>query len=59
MKNPIILEIKAVGLHFETLDPFLFCAHHNDAYPVGNAECGPASSLAGRNIGEDFILKDG
>ena len=59
MKNPIIVAIKAVGLHFETLDPFLFCAHHIDAYPVGNAAFGPAGSLAGRNIGEDFILKDG
>jgi len=59
MKNPIIVDIKQVGLHFETRDPFLFCAHHNDAYPEGNAGCGPEASLAGRNIGEDFTLKDG
>jgi redox-sensitive bicupin YhaK (pirin superfamily) len=42
-----------------TLDPFLFCVHHDDAYPPGNGELGPASSLAGRNIGHDFEGKDG
>jgi quercetin 2,3-dioxygenase len=33
--------------------------HHNDAYPAGNAELGPAASLAGRRIGMDFEGKDG
>jgi redox-sensitive bicupin YhaK (pirin superfamily) len=42
-----------------TFDPFLFCVHHHDRYPAGNAELGPAGSLAGRNIGEDFAGKDG
>jgi quercetin 2,3-dioxygenase len=42
-----------------TVDPFLFCVHHNDAYPKGNAELGPAASLAGRRIGMDFEGKDG
>jgi len=42
-----------------TLDPFLFCVHHDDAYPAGNAELGPAASLAGRRIGMDFEGKDG
>lgn len=37
-----------------TLDPFLFCVHHADAYPRGNANMGPAASLSGRNIGHDF-----
>jgi redox-sensitive bicupin YhaK (pirin superfamily) len=42
-----------------TVDPFLFCVHHDDAYPRGNAELGPAASLAGRRIGMDFEGKDG
>jgi len=44
---------------WKTLDPFLFCVHHDDAYPAGNEELGPAASLAGRNIGQDFAGKDG
>ena len=42
-----------------TLDPFLFCVHHDDAYPAGDEHMGPAASLAGRNIGNDFAGKDG
>ena len=34
-----------------TLDPFLFCVHHHDDYPIGNDQLGPAASLAGREIG--------
>jgi redox-sensitive bicupin YhaK (pirin superfamily) len=41
------------------LDPFLFCVHHDDAYPRGNAQLGPAPSLAGRDLGQDFAGKDG
>ena len=40
-------------------DPFLFCVHHDDAYPAGNAVQGPAVSLAGRDIGQDFAGRDG
>ena len=42
-----------------TLDPFLFCVHHLDHYPAGNAAMGPAASLAGRKIGMDFAGQDG
>ncbi len=42
-----------------TTNPFLFCAHHLDDFPVGNEAMGPAASLRGRNIGQDFTLKDG
>lgn len=45
--------------HWPTLDPFLFCAHHNDAYPAGNDEMGPQASLDGRRIGMDFDNRDG
>jgi hypothetical protein len=54
-----ILQIKPLGFPWETLDPFLFCAYHDDAYPKANAQMGPAASLAGRDIGQDFSRKDG
>jgi redox-sensitive bicupin YhaK (pirin superfamily) len=30
-----------------------------DYFPKGNGEMGPAASLEGRNIGQDFTIKDG
>lgn len=42
-----------------TRDPFLFCVHHDDAYPEGNGQFGPATSLKGRAMGQDFSGKDG
>ncbi|MSP92642.1 MAG: pirin family protein [Myxococcales bacterium] len=42
-----------------TLDPFLFCVHHDDAYPQGNADLGPAASLIDRQMGSDFEGIDG
>ncbi|MEO6293778.1 MAG: pirin family protein, partial [Burkholderiaceae bacterium] len=59
MSTQPILQIKALGFPWETLDPFLFCAYHDDAYPLGNAQMGPVASLAGRDIGQDFSRKDG
>ena len=54
-----IIKIKPLGFTWETSDPFLFCAYHEDLYPKGNKKLGPDASLEGRNIGQDFILKDG
>ncbi|SFC60009.1 hypothetical protein SAMN05216344_12424 [Polaromonas sp. OV174] len=54
-----IVQIKPLGFPWETLDPFLFCVYHDDAYPAANADMGPAASLAGRDIGQDFSRKDG
>jgi quercetin 2,3-dioxygenase len=55
-----ILEQTALGAPpWVTVDPFLFCVHHDDAYPRGNAELGPAAPLTGRRIGMDFEGKDG
>ncbi|WP_108869931.1 pirin family protein [Aquimarina aquimarini] len=54
-----ILKIKPLGFPWETSDPFLFCAYHEDHYPKGNGKLGPDKSLEGRNIGQDFTLKDG
>jgi quercetin 2,3-dioxygenase len=59
MYNRIVADIKPLGFHWDTEDPFLFCAHHNDDYPAGNDELGPEQSLAGRRLGNDFTLKDG
>ncbi len=55
-----VFEIKPLGFHWEMYDPFIFCAHHNDKFPQGNKELGPDTELLkGRNIGSDFVVKDG
>jgi len=54
-----VLEIRPLGFPWVTADPFLFCVHHDDAYPAGNEQLGPAVSLAGRALGQDFGRKDG
>ena len=56
--NPI-LGMKPLGFPWATIDPFLFCVYHDDAYPRGNAHMGPDASLAGRSLGQDFERKDG
>jgi redox-sensitive bicupin YhaK (pirin superfamily) len=58
MSDPII-RTTPLGSRWETQDPFLFCVHHIDHFPQGNERLGPAASLAGRNIGQDFEGKDG
>ena len=55
-----IKKVRALGFQWETLDPFLFCVHHEDKYPKGNDNFGPdASELKGRQLGSDFNIKDG
>ncbi|HEY9857171.1 MAG TPA: pirin family protein [Stenomitos sp.] len=54
-----LLEVLPLGMPWQTSDPFLFCVHHDDAYPAGNEQMGPAASLRGRNIGQDFAGLDG
>lgn len=54
-----IIDISPLGFPWETQDPFLFCAHHDDKYPAGNSDLGPNASLDGRRLGEDFVIKDG
>jgi redox-sensitive bicupin YhaK (pirin superfamily) len=55
-----VLQTVPVGREpWPTVDPFLFCAHHDDAYPSGNEQFGPDTSLAGRPLGQDFGGIDG
>jgi hypothetical protein len=46
MSNDPVLAIAPLGFPWQTADPFLFCVHHDDAYPPGNAEMGPAASTS-------------
>lgn len=60
MAGDIVLETAPLGFQWPTLDPFLFCVHHRDAYPKGDARMAPhPSQLSGRELGSDFTLKDG
>lgn len=50
----------SLELHWPTLEPFLFCAHHKDFYPRGTPSLGPEKKyLEGRDLGMDFTVKDG
>ena len=54
-----MLQTVPLGSQWPTIDPFLFCVHHDDAYPAGNPQFGPAASLVGRSLGQDFEGTDG
>jgi redox-sensitive bicupin YhaK (pirin superfamily) len=55
----LILDAQPLGFQWGTANPFLFCVHHNDAFPAGNGKFGPAASLQGRSLGQDFEGIDG
>ena len=54
MSGNSVIATKKLSFPWETEDPFLYCVHHLDNYPAGNAELGPAASLEGRDMGQDF-----
>jgi quercetin 2,3-dioxygenase len=54
-----VVQTVELGMQWPTLDPFLFCVHHVDHYPAANDRQGPAASLAGRTLGQDFEGVDG
>ncbi|MDB4974364.1 MAG: Pirin [Myxococcaceae bacterium] len=57
--DQVVLRVSPAGFPWQTSDPFLFCVYHQDAYPAGNAQQGPAASLEDRQLGHDFVGKDG
>ena len=55
-----IIQTLPLGAQWPCIDPFLFCAHHNDAYPAGDGRMGvQAVELEDRPMGSDFSNKDG
>ncbi len=58
MTSPILQTVQ-LGAQWQTLDPFLFCAHHLDLYPESNGQLAPKPALTGRQIGQDFAGVDG
>jgi redox-sensitive bicupin YhaK (pirin superfamily) len=57
--DPVLQVVELRSMPWPTVDPFLFCVHHDDAYPPGDGRFGPAADLAGRSIGNDFSGRDG
>lgn len=57
----LVLSAAALGAGpWPTIDPFLFCVHHRDAYPAGTAGQGLAPPhLQGRSLGQDFSGMNG
>ena len=55
----MVLQQVELGRVWPTLDPFLFCVHHDDDYPEGDEELGPCAPLVGRDLGMDFSGRDG
>jgi redox-sensitive bicupin YhaK (pirin superfamily) len=54
-----VRETVALGPRWPTVDPFLFCAHHDDAYPAGDDVLAPAVPVDERELGSDFSGADG
>jgi redox-sensitive bicupin YhaK (pirin superfamily) len=59
MSRDVVRAVKPLGFPWEAPAPFLFCVHHEDAYPAGNERLGPAATLSGRELGNDFAGRDG
>jgi redox-sensitive bicupin YhaK (pirin superfamily) len=58
--KPTDLTVFPLGFIWPTVDPFLFCVHHDDAYPAGTPDMAvPPAQRTGRNLGMDFEVKDG
>jgi redox-sensitive bicupin YhaK (pirin superfamily) len=59
LPQDVVLQQVPLGMPWQTIDPFLFCVHHDDDYPEGDEELGPCAPLVGRNLGADFSGRDG
>jgi redox-sensitive bicupin YhaK (pirin superfamily) len=57
---PVIKSEYDLDFQWPVQEPFLFCVHHHDKYPNGGSNLGPdPSHFAGRDMGQDFVPKDG
>ncbi len=56
---PAIVAMSPLQDPWQTVDPFLFCVHHDDLYPPARPDLSPAASLEGRAMGRDFAGLDG
>jgi quercetin 2,3-dioxygenase len=60
MESPVLHTFALGTPPWQTFDPFLFCVHHNDAYPAGDGSLGPGdATFARRAMGSDFANVDG
>lgn len=56
----MILQQVSIDFQWPVQEPFLFCVHHEDAYPPGNGSLAvDARHLQGRDLGQDFQVRDG
>lgn len=58
-EDGLVIQTFPLGNQWPTIDPFLFVAHHRDAYPAGTEAMTPDAPLTGRPIGQDFGDIDG
>jgi redox-sensitive bicupin YhaK (pirin superfamily) len=58
MASPV-LQTVPLDSRWPRIDPVMFCAHHDDAYPAGNDELAPAVPIDDRDLGQDFSALDG
>lgn len=54
-----VLQTVPLETRWPTVDPFLFCVHHDDAYPAGDERLAPAMPIEDRDLGMDFSGADG
>ena len=54
-----VLQTVPLGFQWPTIDPFLFCVHHDDAYPAGNEVAGRRRRSRAASSGQDFAGIDG
>lgn len=59
MSETVPVQLPPSPSPWPTVDPFLFCVHHNDRYPAGDGRMAPAAPLNGRQLGQDFAGIDG
>ena len=58
MSDSVVTGVAKLGFPWQTSDPFLFCVYHDDLFPPGDEDLGPAIPQhllwRGRNRGADF-----